>query len=234
MHLLEDPGARAAGVLVAFSDRRGGVSRAPYDTLNLALRSDDELECVEENRRRAAAAVGFDPAGLALARQVHAAEVLEARPGDAGVLGEGDGLLTRAPGVTVGILTADCTPVVVAGDRGVVILHAGWRGLVEGVVERGAGLVGDVWGAWLGPAIRACCYEVGPEVVDAFSARGLPVSGEGRVDPSDAALAALETCGIDRVARADVCTMCEPTYFSYRRDGITGRQGAFAGIVEEA
>ncbi|HVM34300.1 MAG TPA: polyphenol oxidase family protein [Actinomycetota bacterium] len=231
VHLLEDRGARALGVLVAFGDRRGGTSAPPYDTLNLALRSADDPGSVEENRRRAARAAGFDPSALALARQVHGTHIVEANPGDSGVVGEADGLMVRRPGSVVGILTADCTPVVVAGEAGIAILHAGWRGLAGGIVEKGVGKVGDAWAAWVGPAIRACCYRVGPEVVEAFSARGLPVAAEGRVDPSDAAVAMLRACGVERVARADVCTKCDTNYFSYRRDGVTGRQGAFAGLL---
>lgn len=232
VHVLEDAAARDRGVLVAFCDRRGGVSAPPYDTLNLARRSADDPARVEENRRRAATAAGFDPTTLVLARQVHGNEVLEASVGDAGVLGEGDGLVVRRPGPVAAILTADCTPVVLAGTGGVAIVHAGWRGLVAGIIENGIETVGEVWAAWIGPAIRACCYRVGPEVTDSFAARGLPVAGEGRVDPSDAALSVLRTCGVEHPARTDVCTMCDDRFFSYRRDGITGRQGAFAGLLE--
>jgi polyphenol oxidase len=231
VHLLEDGGARGGGVLVAFGDRRGGTSAPPYDTLNLSLRSSDDPGCVEENRRRAAGAAGFDPSVLALARQVHGTHIVEVNPGDSGVVAEADGLVVRRPGPVVGILTADCTPVVVAGATGIAILHAGWRGLAAGIVEKGVEMVGEVSAAWVGPAVRACCYTVGREVVDAFSARGLPVAAEDRVDPSDAAVAMLRACAVERVARAEVCTMCDPNYFSYRRDGVTGRQGAFAGLL---
>ena len=230
IHLLTDGRARERGVLVAFTDRAGGVSRPPYDSLNLAARVGDDRAHVDENRRRVGAAAGFRVDELCLARQVHAAGAIEARRGDAGVLGEADVLLTREPGVALGILTADCAPVVVAGQHGVAIAHAGWRGLVAGVVEVAIEAVGPVEAAWVGPCIRACCYEVGPEVIQAFAARGLPV-GDDRVDPMDAAVAALRAEGIDEIAAAGVCTSCDRSYFSYRRDGVTGRQGAFAALL---
>ena len=231
VHLLVDPGAAERGVLVAFADRRGGVSAAPYDTLNLAARVGDHPDDVAENRRRAAAAASFDERRLALARQVHGNEVIEPGPRDAGVLGEADGLVVRVAGSTAAILTADCAPVVVAGSDAVAVLHAGWRGLVAGVIGAGLSAISDPWAAWIGPSIGACCYEVGPEVVRAFRDVGLPVAAEDRVDPGDAARAALVAAGIDRVAVARSCTHHDRNYFSYRRDRTTGRQGAFGGLI---
>jgi polyphenol oxidase len=228
--VLRDAEARRDGVLVAFLNRTGGVSRAPFDSLNLAVRGGDERADVVTNRARAAAAVGFDLADLVLARQVHGADLLEVPRGSSGVLGRADGLVTRVPGPVLGLLTADCAPIVLAGDASVAVLHGGWRGLVAGIVERGVAAVDRAQRAWVGPTIRACCYEVGPEVVDAFRRRGLPVGGERRVDPARAAAAVLEKAGI-QVAVSDVCTACDPSYFSYRREGTTGRQGAFAALL---
>lgn len=227
----EDAEARAAGVLVAFTARLGGVSKAPYDTLNLAVRVGDERTDVMENRRRAAAAAGFDAARFTLAIQVHAADVLDVAADDAGVLGEADGLFTAAPGPVLAILAADCAPVALWGSRGVAIVHAGWRGLVAGVVAAGVERVGEVHGAWVGPAIHSCCYEVGPEVVDAFTEAGLPVAGESHVDPGRAAAAALTDAGVSNVTMSEVCTSCDERFFSYRRDGVTGRHGAFVSLL---
>jgi YfiH family protein len=226
-----DDSARGEGVLVAFSARRGGVSRPPYDTLNLAVRVGDERADVVENRSRAAAAVGFDADRLALAIQVHAADVIDAGPGDSGVLGEADGLFTASSGPVLAILAADCAPVALWGSRGIAIVHAGWRGLVAGVVAKGVERVGDVHAAWVGPSIRACCYEVGPEVVAAFASAGLPVRDGSHVDPGEAAAAALRDAGVDRVVVSDVCTCCDDRFFSYRRDGVTGRHGAFVSLL---
>jgi polyphenol oxidase len=229
IHLLHDEGARERGWLVAFADRRGGVSEAPYHWLNLAARVDDVTSSVDENRRRAAAAVGFDLGSLALARQVHEINVVEVTGG--GMAGAADGLVTRRPGPVAAILTADCAPVIVANDDAIAVLHAGWRGLVAGVIEQGMEEIGGALAAWVGPSIRACCYEVGPEVVTAFRARGLPVTGD-RVDTAIAARAELGRLGVELVAVAPNCTHCDLNYFSYRRDGVTGRQGAFAGLLE--
>jgi hypothetical protein len=226
-----DEGARERGVLVGFTARLGGVSRVPFDTLNLAVRVGDERADVYENRRRAGAAAGFDAERLALALQVHAADVIDVGPDDAGVLGEADGLFAASPGPVLAILAADCAPVVLWGERGVAIVHAGWRGLVAGVVAKGVERVGEVHGAWVGPAIRACCYEVGPEVVEGFRSAGLPVHDESHVEPGLAAGEALRAAGVGSVAVSEVCTSCDRRFFSYRRDGLTGRHGAFVSLL---
>lgn len=227
LRLQMDPAERGDGLLVAFSDRNGGVSESPYDSLNLAARVGDDTTRVAENRRRVAAAAGFDPAKLRLARQIHGADLLEVSEDDPVVAGEADVLVTSQRGVAIGILTADCTPVIVAGAGAVAIAHAGWRGLVAGAVETAVEAVGDARAAWVGPSIHACCYEVGPEVIEAFRSKGLPVAGSDRVDPGRAATFALHRAGVGSVAASTDCTSCDPRYFSYRRDGITGRQGAF-------
>ena len=226
-----DDSARRGGILVAFTARLGGVSKPPYDTLNLAVRVGDDRADVMENRTRAAAAAGFDAALLALALQVHAAEVLDVAPDDAGVLGEADGLFTPAPGPVLAILAADCAPVALWGERGVAIVHAGWRGLVAGVVAKGVERVGAVHAAWIGPSIHSCCYEVGPEVVAAFEGAGLPVADDSHADPGRAARAALHDAGVERVAMSEICTSCDRRFFSYRRDGVTGRHGAFVSLL---
>ncbi|MDQ3956015.1 MAG: polyphenol oxidase family protein [Actinomycetota bacterium] len=229
VHLLVDEEARRRGWLVAFADRRGGVSEAPYNWLNLAARVEDVPDHVDENRRRAAAAVGFELESLALARQVHEVDVVEVTTG--GMAGSADGLVTRHSGPVAAILTADCAPVVVANDVAIAVLHAGWRGLVAGIAERGVEHIGGAEAAWIGPSIRDCCYEVGPEVVEAFQERDFPV-GNGRVDTALAARTALTRLGVESIAAAPNCTYCDLNYFSYRRDGVTGRQGAFAGLGE--
>jgi YfiH family protein len=232
VRLVVDDDAGNHGVLVAFSDRIGGVSRVPYDTLNLAARVGDDSADVDANRRRVAAAAGFEPPALVLARQVHGTGVIEAGPGDAGVIGDADILVTRAPGRVLAILSADCVPVVLQGDGVVAVVHAGWRGLVGGAIETGIAALGSVTRAWVGPSIHACCYEVGPEVVAAFEAAGLPIAADDRVDPGRAAIVALRRGGIDGIEAITDCTSCDARYFSYRRDGVTGRQGSFVGLLQ--
>lgn len=225
--MLTDPGAPQAGVRIAFTDRRGGVSTGPFQSLNLSTAVGDEDASVAANRHAVTTAAGFEPNDLTLGRQVHGAGVLEVHGETSGVVGEGDALIARSPGVAIGVLTADCVPILLASQRGVAAVHAGWRGLVGGVIEESVKALGDVETAWVGPGIHACCYEVGPEVEEAFRKRSLPVAGTRRVDPVRAAAVALRRAGIDRIASSFECTSCEPRFFSHRRDGDTGRQGGF-------
>lgn len=182
---------------------------------------------MEENRRRLCAAVGADPEKLTLNRQVHGTEVHRAVAGQRGILG--DGLWTDEPGVPMLKVTADCLPVALArtnGGPGLCLLHAGWRGLAEGVLEAGVRALGGAMAAVVGPGIGACCYEVGPEVARLFGERG------PRLDLRAAADRALRRAGVARVDHLDACTSCDAErFFSYRRDGgVTGRQGVI-GLV---
>ena len=223
--------ARGERVSVAFTDRNGGVSDAPFHTLNLGLFVGDDEGAVWENRIRVGKAAGFDADDVALARQVHGADVIEVEAGRCGVVGEADVLVTDAPGTPIAILTADCAPVILEGAERIGVVHAGWRGVVGGAVEAGLDAVGSVSRAWVGPSIHACCYEVGPEVIDAFRAKDLPVADGARVDPARAAAVLLHRAGVRDVVVSDICTHCDDRYFSYRRDGTTGRQGAFAWLT---
>ncbi len=229
LRVLTDRGAQEDGLVVAFSDRHGGVSETPFDTLNLSTREGDPDAAVDENRRRVAAAAGFDPGSLRFVRQVHGADVVEADedvpPGTCG-----DVLVARRAGAALGVFTADCAPIALAGGRGVAVVHAGWRGLVAGAIERGVEAV-EADRAWIGPCIHSCCYEVGPDVVDAFESRRLPVADSWHVDPGQAAATILRRLGIDALAMTGDCTSCDLRYFSYRRDGRTGRQGAFVALL---
>lgn len=229
---LSGAGAGGRQAVVAFTDRFGGVSDEPYHWLNLAMAVGDRREDVAENRLRVGLAAGFEPRALVLSRQVHGTRLRVVSPGDNGVVGEADGLVARVPGVPIGLLTADCAAVVLAGAQGVAIVHAGWRGLAGGIVRRGVSAVGSDVKAWVGPAIRDCCYEVGEDVIGAFRRADLP-TGRRRVDISSAASAALTEAGVDDVDVDETCTACDARYFSYRRDGVTGRHGAFALIVDD-
>ena len=228
IEVLADPAAAGMGWLVGFTDRLGGASAHPYDSLNVSGRVGDDAGSVRANRRVVGEGLGFDPDRLVMANQVHGAELLEISPCDAGLMGAADVLVVRTPGPVAAILTADCAPVAVAGSEGIAIAHAGWRGLAAGAVERAVAAVGTPAAGWVGPSIRGCCYVVGGEVMDAFRDRGLPVEEPDRVDPASAAEAILRRAGVPHVAVASECTSCDPRYFSYRRDGVTGRQ---AGIV---
>ncbi|MBW3593144.1 MAG: polyphenol oxidase family protein [Actinobacteria bacterium] len=226
---------------VAFSTRLGGVSEGPYQSLNLGLLTEDAPENVVANRRLLCDAVGADAEHATMAFQVHGSRVAEART--AGVVTPGtdyercDGLWTERSGRALMLLTADCFPVAVArrdGAPALAILHVGWRGLLDGVVENGVRAVrGDRTAAAIGPGIGPCCYSVGEEVAAPFRERyGDGVLGAAKLDLGLAVERALRDAGVTDVDRNDHCTSCEPgLFFSHRRDrGVTGRQGIVAYI----
>jgi len=161
--------ADLGGAKAAFSTRIGGVSEAPFDSLNLGLLTDDDSEAVAENRRRLATALGFEPEQIVYARQVHGTRLIEHPTRDDSP--EADGHVLREPGSAALVFTADCLPVAVAGPGGVAMLHAGWRGLAGGILAAGVEAVGATSAA-IGPGIGPCCYEVGDEVLGAFSDLG--------------------------------------------------------------
>ena len=227
---------------VAFTTRAGGVSEGPYSSLNLGVFTGDEPERVVENRRRVCAAAGVDPERATMAWQQHGADVLRARPESIVAPGLAhdpcDGLWSDEPGLAMLLLTADCLPIALArlDDRPAVgVLHAGWRGLLGGIVPNGvAALGGRLLAAAIGPAIGPCCYEVREDVAGPVRAAfGLGLVRNGRLDLWSAAERALRAAGVARVDRFDLCTSCrEDLFFSHRRDaGVTGRQGVLARVA---
>ena len=227
----------AEGYEVAFTTRVGGVSEGPYASLNLGRKSGDDPERADENRRIACEAVGADPEKLALNYQVHSSRVLRAAPA---IRGEhADGLWTDEPGLPILAMSADCLPIVLVRSGtekpAVAVLHAGWKGLLAGIVESGTAALGrGTLAAAIGPAIGPCCYEVGEEVAAPFRERfGDDVVRESRLDLWTSAERALRAAGVAQVDRFDRCTACEPeTFFSHRRDaGRTGRQGVIAYVA---
>ncbi len=221
----------------AFSTwRGGGVSAAPFESLNLGGHVGDSPEAVAENRRRlcAAARVPSEPVWLS---QQHGAGVLDLDVrGDASRVA--DASVTRRPGQVCAILTADCLPVLLALDAGgaVAAAHAGWRGLCAGVIEatvRALEVPPRSLLAWLGPAIGPAHFEIGPEVREALlsgdpaARHAFEPNARGRYLADLALLARrrLERLGIERVYGGDACTYAsQERYFSHRRDGRTGRQ----------
>ncbi|MCC6222391.1 MAG: laccase domain-containing protein [Thermoleophilia bacterium] len=227
---------------VAFSTRRGGVSVGAYRSLNLGLLTGDEPANVLENRRLACAAAGTDAGRAQLPWQQHGADVLRARPG--GILDRDvplercDGLWSDVPGEALLVLTADCLPVALCrteGEPALAALHAGWRGLLAGILASGvAALGGSRLAAAIGPGIGPCCYAVGDEVAGGYrSAFGDDVVRWGRLDLPLAAERALRAAGVGRIERVGGCTACDAErYFSHRRDqGRTGRQGMIGYVV---
>ena len=233
----------------AFAARTGGVSEPPFDRLNLGVLTDDDRGAVVENRRRLAAALGFETTAIPIGLQVHGAELaFHADPQDpspfadpGGAIPEVDGHVVAAPGLAPLVFTADCLPVALAGPGGAAMLHCGWRGLAAGILAAGAAAIGATDAA-IGPGIGPCCYEVGPEVLAAFAdtpAADGPISsdigGESarrRLDLAETARLLLGEAGVERVEVAGLCTSCEPElFFSHRRDtGRTGRQGSLVWL----
>ncbi len=209
---------------VRFTSRRGGVSAAPYDGLNLGRWTDDDPAAVAENLARLTRAARVER--LAQPHQVHGTAVVPAPA--PGAFPEADGVHTAEPGVGCLVLTADCLPValVASGGRAVAMVHAGWKGLAGGVLEAGVGaLGGDVAAAFVGPGAGPCCYEVGPEVHARFGTSGRTL------DLKAIAAGRLRAAGVPEVHDAGLCTMCDPErrFFSHRRDrGLTGRQAGLA------
>jgi YfiH family protein len=222
----------APGYVVAFTTRVGGVSEGPFDSLNLGGRRDDPA-CVAENRRRACEALGLDASRLSVNRQRHTPTVHRALAGRTDE--PGDGLWTDEPGVPLLALTADCLPIVVVRANGgvpaVAVLHAGWRGLAEGVVDAGVRALGNgPTRAVVGPAVGPCCYEVGAEVSARFDA---DLTTDGVLDLWTAADRALRRAGVADVDRVDRCTRCNPElFFSHRRSGpVRGVQGVIGAVA---
>jgi YfiH family protein len=227
---------------VAFTTRVGGVSGGAFESLNLGALTDDDPLNVVENRRLACEAVGADATTATMAWQHHSAKVRRAEP--RGVVTPGtqfdrcDGLWSDQPGQAMMLVTADCLPIALGRANGskpaLSVIHAGWRGLLAGIVAEGAKtLGGGRLTAAIGPGIGPCCYEVGEEVREPFRAAfGDEVVTDGRLDLWSAAEQALRAAGCDEVERTDLCTYCHPElFFSHRRDrGRTGRQGVVGYI----
>ncbi len=221
-----------------------GVSQPPWDTLNLGYSTGDDPTHVTANRERVCQALGYAPHALRFLRQVHGTELLV--PGASWPTPDleppcGDALLTSEPELLIGIRTADCAPVLLAGPDGgtVAAAHAGWRGLAAGVVAsavdslcRACGAPPSELVAAIGPAIGRDRYEVGGEVAGRFPGECRRPVGGGKwlLDLGYATELALRELGINQIDRSDECTHEEASrYFSYRRDGAaTGRQ---AGLI---
>ncbi len=220
-----------------FSTRQGGVSSGQYAALNLGFTTDDEPQAVRENRARLALALALDPADVVAGFQVHGSTVCrhDARLDGAPYLNpprerlEADGHTTAIPGLAPMVVVADCLPVALSGPGGVAMLHCGWRGLAAGIIGRGVEAT-KAEAAAIGPGIGQCCYEVGPDVLEAIDPGSAAVVDGGMLDLAEVAAQQLLSAGVTAIERAELCTHCNPElFFSHRRDGgVTGRQ---AGLV---
>jgi YfiH family protein len=242
------PALAGAGIRVAFTTRHGGVSGDPYSSLNLSFVSGDDPAAVLSNRARSLAAIGARPEAWTSGRQVHGAGVAGVGRAEAGAgshspettLAATDAVWTEEPGIVLAVLTADCVPVLLAdAARGrIAAVHAGWRGLVAGVIEAAAEAMGAGASttACLGPSIGPCCYEVGEDVAGAAAAslgNDVVRGGDGArltLDLWRSARIALRRAGIGDVRPSALCTRCEPHRFYSHRAGDVARQGLLAMI----
>jgi len=242
MPLLVPEWPASAGVHSAFSLRAGGVSLAPFDTLNLGMHVGDDPLAVTANRHRLAATLQL-PTPPVWLEQVHGNAVYRlARDGNlaADRRPQADAIVTRQAGAVLAIQVADCLPVLLASDDGEVLgaAHAGWRGLAAGVLEATVAamqIAPERLIAWLGPCISAPFFEVGDEVRAAFmasqagaaSAFAANARGRWQCDLLQLARARLAALGIARITGGQWCTYADPRrFFSHRRDQRTGRMAA--------
>jgi YfiH family protein len=221
------PHARAV-----FSGKQGGVSKGPYESLNLGMLTQDSPGNVTENRARLGDVVGHPWERFCYGRQVHGGTVRRATepPSVDRPYTEEDGQATSLTDAAAIIFTADCLPVLLAADGAVAALHCGWKPLAAGIIAEGIEALREVGGtgpitAAIGPGARGCCYEVGEEVQAVFAAYDAR-RGERNLDLAEVARQQL---GDIEVIDVGICTICDERFFSHRRDhGVTGRQ---SGVI---
>ncbi len=227
------------GVRAQFTGRRGGVSREPFAGLNLSAAAGDDLAAVARNRQLVAAACGLGPAGMAWMHQVHGSAVSRMTAGQKAPTA--DAIFTDVPGLALGVLVADCAPVLIADPvaRLAGAAHAGREGMAAGVVPAlvaalaRAGAQAGQMHAVIGPAICGGCYEVPAElrarVAATVPAAGcVTAAGSAGIDIRAGVEAQLAAAGVGKVSTDRRCTAETADLYSYRRDGRTGR---FAGLI---
>ncbi|MEX1198065.1 MAG: peptidoglycan editing factor PgeF [Pseudohongiellaceae bacterium] len=228
-----------AHVTALVTTRHGGQSRPPYAGFNLAHHVGDDAGAVESNRQVLQSMIGGVP--ISWVRQVHGTRMVEADDVMVTAPPEADAVRIRSGGAAA-VMTADCLPVFLADKTGqeAVVVHAGWRGLVAGIIESSIARLDcrpiELM-AWLGPAIGPCHFEVGDEVRTAFmeadagdcgrafTPTGQP--GQWMADLYELARIRLHRAGVDDVYGGGLCTFCDGSrFYSFRRDGTTGRMAA--------
>lgn len=254
-----DPHLRErSGILVAFSERGGGESEAPYGSLNLAGHVSDDPGRVDRNRSVLLNALGIGRLARAVvtAQQTHGEAIKVVSAGDAGrgalpasgppPIESTDALLTMEPEIPLLLLYADCVPVILVSEGhspAISVVHAGWRGALASLPGKAADAMCrearcDASGihAYIGPHIGSCCYEVEPGLLSQFVGEfGTIAAVGGHLDLGAVVLSSLMSAGVrpEHVARVNECTMDHvDRFFSYRASGITGRHGAVAVITK--
>ncbi len=218
-----------------WTTRHGGVSASPYDTANLSSRGDDQLDAVRENRRRLASTCGLPaPEEWWWLGQEHGRTTVHVDGRPAAEAPTADAAVTANVDVPLVVLTADCAPIALATDDAVAVVHAGWVGLLAGVIDEAVAQLraighGDVR-AVLGPCIHPARYEFGRDDLDRVIAQigpeveGRTADGKPALDLPAAVRSSMLAAGVRAFDDVDVCTAASPDHFSHRRDGETGRQ----------
>jgi YfiH family protein len=241
----EAPGAPLHG----FLGRRGGKSAGAYAGLNLSFRVGDDPAIVKDNFCDVKKAVGVHNLKVVTMKQVHGDHIADVEELGIKEIGEADGMVAAKPGIFLGVLTADCAPILfsVPERKLAAVVHAGWRGSLAGIAPKMVRHLKDRYcvapesiEAALGPTIGPCCYDIGADVADplvarwegdakaAFQSRG----GKQYLDIRELNHRQLEAAGVPvtQIAVLGGCTSCDPEFFSYRRDRKeTGRQLSFIG-----
>ena len=220
-----------------FSDRHGGVSAPPYDSLNLGDHVGDDPEAVARNRRILQRRIGGLP--IVWMEQVHGDRIVDVK-GPTERAGRCDALVTKCPGIALAVMVADCVPILMADTRrGVVAaVHAGRNGTLLDIAPKTVVHMAKRYGCdprdievWMGPAIGVCCYQVSEEIATIVGKSVGEKYVNGRyLDLKSLNRDRLIAAGVlpEHIMISDVCTCCDLDYFSYRRDGVTGR---FAGVI---
>ncbi len=251
---------REKGIIAVFTSRKGGCSRKPFESLNLSYKVGDNPQHVARNRELLAKVCGFRVEKYTFCRQVHDTKIHTVGVDDVGS-GSGDwdsafvgcdGLITRATSAVLGVLVADCLPIILVEPktRGVGVIHAGWRGTLMGIAARGVRSLCKLLGvgaekvvAVMGPSLCADCLELARESVEILSGRDclgekndLMSEEKIHLDLFKINLRLLLDEGLrqENIFHLDICTMCnQEMLYSYRKEGgVTGRQAAFVSIRE--
>lgn len=226
------PDPEPEGARVWFFARLGGVSEAPYDSLNVSKKVGDNAEAVMENLSIIREAMGGNPS--AWVRQVAGDRVV--RVSGEGFAGEADALVTSEEDLCLAVAVADCVPVALVGEESVGMVHSGWRGTLSGISGKAVREMGEKGlSAYIGPCIRRCCYEVSEDLAEEFGREfgDSVVSGRNLSLPA-AIRADLERAGVGEVNDLGLCTGCRPDlFYSHRKQGPhTGR--SLAAVAKAA
>lgn len=240
---------RFEGLIHGFLGRRGGRSQPPYAALNVSYDNGDDIQTVKQNWCDLKVAMGLGDVNVITATQVHGDAILKVSEGTGKRAGVGDGLMTELPRLVLGVLAADCVPLLfLEPDRKVAAaVHAGWRGTAAGIAARAVTRMREEYRidpsalhVAMGPSIGPCCYEVGREVAQQIGANWReelggawrPDGAKGRLDLKAINEAQLVGVGVPRahIQKIGPCTACNAEeFFSYRREGKTGSQLSFIG-----